>query len=62
MLNLIVNGIQAMGHDGDQQHELQIITTDTVVSEDARVGGRDTGPGAEPGEPRASLWPLKVGR
>jgi signal transduction histidine kinase len=40
MLNLLVNGIQAMSDDGVQQHDLQI-TTDTVVSEDVRVGVRD---------------------
>jgi len=48
MLNLIVNGIQAMSGVGEGARELQI-SIDAVPSEGGvRVGVRDTGPGLSP--------------
>jgi signal transduction histidine kinase len=48
MLNLIVNGIQAMSGIGEGARELQI-SIDAVPSEGGvRVGVRDTGPGLSP--------------
>jgi signal transduction histidine kinase len=46
MLNLIVNGIQAMNDVADGQRDLLITTED--VANGVRVAARDTGPGLSP--------------
>jgi hypothetical protein len=54
ILNLILNAVQAMGAVTNDTREMLITTSQTEPNE-VCLGVRDTGPGAEPGGPPASV-------